>query len=89
VRYFSRRTPLKAPPVFFVCLKRPLELSRFVQSPVRGFLACERPVTAPARPPPLAPFFATATSRSQAYGVCAVLDEQLDVIPTVLSPREV
>ena len=60
-RYFSRRTPLNCPPLFFVPTKRPVEVSRFVHSPLFGFFTWLRAVTAPIRPAPRAPFLAINT----------------------------
>ena len=48
-RYFSRRTPLKGPPLVFWSMNRPVFVSRFVQLPLTGFWACERSRTAPWR----------------------------------------
>lgn len=56
--YFSRRTPLKAPPFFFAWMNSPVLVLRFVHKPVFVLRLCDRFATAPARK--LLPvFFAT------------------------------
>lgn len=48
--YFSFRTPLKLPPLFFTCVNLPVESSRFTHVP-DGVCTWLRPVTAPRREP--------------------------------------
>ena len=56
--HFSFRTPLNGLVSDFTSMNRPVVRSRFVHVPVRGFLICDRPRTAPRRPGPFGGFLA-------------------------------